>query len=97
MVARGESETKWEHVRNLTDEQVADAIDYEDEGCFDMTRVYRGAGLPGDTSDPDRWYEAVYLHGPIVDSFRARYPDDYRQRIDEVLRAHLRSGENGAS
>jgi uncharacterized protein (DUF4415 family) len=36
MIARGETETDWERVRNLTDEEVEASIDFEEEGEFDL-------------------------------------------------------------
>jgi hypothetical protein len=40
MLARGESETDWERVKNLTDEEIESSIDFEEEGEFDWDVVY---------------------------------------------------------
>ncbi len=90
MARRGEDRTDWAHLDAMTDEQLANSIDYEDEGLFDPTRVYIGSSFdPAAMDDRANWRESVYLEAEIVDWFRDHHPDDFRQRINDVLREYV--------
>lgn len=98
MARRGEDRTDWARLDAMTDEQLANSIDYEDEGLFDHTRVYIGPSFdPAAMDDRANWRESVYLEAEIVDWFRERHPDDYRQRINDVLHAYIAEQERLAS
>ncbi len=42
MVRRGESQTDWDRVRALTDEEIEASIDFEDEATFDFSEAIPG-------------------------------------------------------
>ena len=97
MVARGESQTNWERVRALTSEEIEASIDHEDEGIFDPTQVYVGSSFdPAAMDDRANWRESVYLEAEIVDWFREHHPDDFRERINDVLRANIEAHQRKA-
>ena len=98
MARRGEDRTNWARIDAMTDEQLANSIDYEDEGLFDLTRVYIGPSFdPAAMDDRANWRESVYLEATVVDSFREQHPDDFRQHINDVLRAYIAEQERKAS
>ncbi len=98
MARRGEDRTDWARIDAMTDEELANSIDYEDEGLFDLTRVYIGPSFdPAAMDDRANCRESVYLDAEIVDWFRERDPSDFRQEINDVLRAYIAEQERKAS
>ncbi len=81
MIRRGEDQTDWERVRNMTDEEIEANIDREDEGYFDLSTGYRSSGIPvprqpgGPLVEPD-----------VLAWFREHHPGDYEAKINTVLR-----------
>lgn len=86
MVRRGESRTDWERVRNMTPEEIAANIDYEDEGDF---REVIAATLAGSTSDD-------VVAGDVLDWFRRRGPG-HEDELNRALRAYIAEQERQAS
>src|SRR5699024_5879091 len=51
MRRRGETETDWERLKNLTEEELEASIDFEEEGEIDWDVAYIGAGPPFTEAD----------------------------------------------
>ncbi len=97
MIRRGEDMTDWARIDAMTDEQVEANVDYEDEGLFDHSRVYAGPHTAEAMTDTDNWHASVYLTAAIVDWFREHYPDDYRMRMNAILRHYIDGEKRKAS
>jgi uncharacterized protein (DUF4415 family) len=82
MIARGEDRTDWERVRNLTDEEILAAIDWEDEGEFDLRFAYPHAGPP---IPENKQQITLRIDADVLDWFRATGPG-YQTRINAALR-----------
>lgn len=81
MIRRGETETDWERVNNLTYEEIEASVDFEDEGTFDWSQAQ--PGLP-----PLKRQLTVRLDGDIIDWFKAQGPG-YQTRMNAVLRSYM--------
>lgn len=81
MRRRGETETDWERVRNLTSEEVEASIDFEDEGTFDLDLAFKG--LPGPSEEITVRFDAV-----VIDWFKDQGPG-YEARMNAVLRQYM--------
>jgi uncharacterized protein (DUF4415 family) len=81
MLRRGESQTDWERVKALTDEEVEASIDFEEEGDPDWSTNI--AGIPG----PKRQL-TIRLDGDIIDWFE-RHGSDYQTRMNAALRSYV--------
>lgn len=78
MHRRGESRTDWAYVDALTEEELEAAIDFEDEGVFDLSTAQPGIpGLPEPLT--------IRLDPEVMEWFMAQ-GDDYRSRMNAVLR-----------
>ena len=96
MVCRGESQTDWDRVRALTDEEVEASIDFEDEGEFEFSKVYTGPIVPDLMDDPVNWKTVVPVDADVATWFEAKGPDS-RRRMNAVLRAYMEAEEREAS
>ena len=97
MARRGEDQTDWARVDARTPEEIEASIDYEDEGVSDLTRVYAGPHSPELLADPANWHESVYLNADIVDWFREHHSDDFRHRLNAILREAMDAERRKAS
>ncbi len=79
---RGEGKTDWAAFAAITDEELEAAIDHEDEGEFDLSTAMAGR------SEPHQTQLAVRFDRDVVAWFQAR-GDDYQDRMNAVLRAHV--------
>ena len=84
MIARGEDETDWERVRNMTDEELEASIDFEEEGEFDWST----ARLTTEPPVPAKKQLTLRLDADIVTWFKDRGPG-YQTRMNQVLRAYV--------
>lgn len=82
MRRRGETETDWERVRNLTYEEIEASVDFEDEGTFDFSRAQ--PGLP----PPFTQRPMVEIDEDLIDWFKSQGPG-YQPRINAVLRSYV--------
>ena len=82
MIARGEDQTDWERVRNMTDEEVEASIDLEEEGEFDWSTVYVRTGSPGKTQ------LTIRIDADVLAWFKAQGAG-YQTRMNEVLRSYV--------
>lgn len=82
MIRQGSTLTAWERVRNLTDEEIEAAIDFENEGTFDLSK-----GQPG-PPPPFTQRPMVENDEDLMDWFRAQ-GDGYQPRINAVLRSYV--------
>ena len=76
-----EDRTNWDRVETLTDEEIEESIDFEDEGEFDWDNVIVGVPLP-------KRQITLRLDGDIIDAFKAE-GGSYQTRINNVLRGYL--------
>ena len=92
MVARGESHTNWDRVRNMTDAEIEANIDYEDEGYFDLSQGYVTSGPPlgRPTSAGSR------IDAELLAWFDRRGPER-GDEINDALRAYIAEQERKAS
>ena len=97
LTRRGESQTDWTRIDAMTPEEIEANVDYEDEGLFDTSRVYAGPGVLEGMDDLANWHEAIYLEAEIVDWFREQHPDDFRNRLNAILRNAMESEKREAS
>ncbi len=81
MHRRGETETDWERVRNLTYEEIEASVDFEDEGTFDLDLAFKG--LPGPSEEITVRFDTV-----MIDWFKAQGPG-YEIRMNAVLRQYM--------
>jgi uncharacterized protein (DUF4415 family) len=82
MLRRGEDETNWERLRNMTDEELEASIDYEDEGHFDSDIVY----LNNPPSVRKKTH--VWVDCDVLEWFESS-GDGYQSRMNEALRAYM--------
>lgn len=92
MIRRGETETDWDRVRALTDEEVEASIDYEDEGYFDLSKGYATSGSPLGVCESAR----PGIDAEILAWFDRRGPERVDE-INDVLRAYIAEQERKAS
>jgi uncharacterized protein (DUF4415 family) len=83
MIARGEDQTDWERVRNLTDEEIEASIDVEEEGEFDWDTARVSTSRP----QPKKQV-TLRLDPEIIDFFRGQGPG-YQTRMNQVLRSYV--------
>ncbi len=83
MIARGEDQTDWERVRNMTDEEIEASIDHEEEGEFDWDAAY--VGMP---PGPPKKQLTLRLDQDVVAWFREQGPG-YQTRMNQVLRGYV--------
>jgi uncharacterized protein (DUF4415 family) len=88
MLRRGEDQTDWERVRNLTEEELEASIDYEEEGEFDWSNVM--VGIPG-----PKQQLTVRFDRDIVDWFKAQGAG-YQTRMNAVLRSYVEAQKKQA-
>ena len=81
MLARGESQTDWERVRNMTDEEAEAAIDHEEEGEFDWDAAYVG-------SPSAKKQITVRFDTDMIEWFKKQGPG-YQTRMNQVLRSYM--------
>lgn len=92
MIRRGETQTDWDRVRALTDEEVEASIYYEDEGYFDLSQGYATSGPPlgrRETAGPR-------IDAEILAWFTRRGPGRVDE-INDVLRAYITEQTREAS
>ena len=82
-LAKGESQTNWDYVRSLNDEELEASIDFEDEGEFDWSLAY--PGLP--PFEPKQQL-TVRFDRDIVDWFKSQ-GSGYQTRMNAVLRQFM--------
>ncbi|HEV2129114.1 MAG TPA: hypothetical protein VGR22_10890 [Thermomicrobiales bacterium] len=70
MLARGESKTDWERVRNMTEEELEASIDVEEEGEFDWDTVYVGMPPVPAKKRVTLWYDF-----DVIEWFQNQGPD----------------------
>lgn len=75
MLARGESMTDWERVRNMTEEELEASIDVEEEGEFNLDHA-------------EVFSNIVHIQPDILVWFRHQGPD-HETRINQVLRSYV--------
>ncbi len=95
MVRRGESQTDWDRVRALTDEEIEASIDFEDEGRFDFSTAV--PGLPPEVREalgPPQ--PVIPIDAGVVSWFQTQGPD-YLTRINMVLRDYVDGEKRKAS
>ncbi|MGH2618341.1 MAG: BrnA antitoxin family protein [Thermomicrobiales bacterium] len=78
MLRRGEDRTDWARVDAMTEEELETAIDFDDEGEFDLSTAQ--AGIPGPTRPLTLWLDA-----DVIEWFKAQ-DADYQARMNAVLR-----------
>lgn len=83
MIARGEDQTNWERLRNLTDEEIEASIDFEEEGEFDWDTARVSTSPP----QPKKQV-TLRLDLEIIDFFRGQGPG-YQTRMNQVLRSYV--------
>jgi uncharacterized protein (DUF4415 family) len=81
MLRRGESQTDWERVRNMTEEELEASIDLEEEGEFDWDNVH--VGIP-----PAKKQLTVRFDEDVIAWFRAQGAG-YQTRMNQVLRNYV--------
>lgn len=81
MLARGESQTDWERVRNMTEEELEASIDFEEEGEIDWASV-------DTTLRPSRAASVIHVDPDVLDYFREQGPG-YQTRMNQVLRSYV--------
>lgn len=82
MLRRGEDETNWERLRNMTDEELEASIDYEDEGHFDDSIIYLNNPPSVRKKTP------VWIDCEVLDWFLGT-GDGYQSRMNDALRAYM--------
>ena len=82
MIARGEDQTDWERVENLTNEEILASIDWEDEGVFDLRFAYPSSGMP---RPENKEQITLRIDADVLDWFRAT-GKGYQTRINDTLR-----------
>jgi uncharacterized protein (DUF4415 family) len=83
MLARGEDQTDWERVRNMTEEEIEAAIDSEEEGEIDWDKIL--VGVSGGKKQL-----TIRLDTDVVEWFKQQGPG-YQTRINQVLRSYVES------
>ena len=81
MRRRGESRTDWARVDAMTEEELEAAIDFEEEGEFDLSTGQ--PGIPGPTQSL-----TVRLDVDVIEWFKAQGAD-YQARMNAVLRSFV--------
>lgn len=87
MIAHGESQTDWEAVKALTDEEVEASIDFDDEGV-----PIGEATMPVSFNLADFGQCTIRIDETILDWFKAQ-GEDYEAKINAVLRAYMDAHE----
>jgi uncharacterized protein (DUF4415 family) len=90
MIRRGQTLTDWERVRNMTDEEIEASIDPDDEGEFDWSTLRAVNVVSGRGAN-------VSVDEDTVDWFRVHAPNDFQDRINDVLRAYIAEQTREAS
>jgi len=83
MIARGESQTDWEAVKALTDEEVEASVDIDDEGI-----PIRETAMPVSFNFPDFGQRTIRIDEDILNWFRT-HGEDHETKINAVLRAYM--------
>ena len=78
---RGESRTNWAHLDAMSEAELEDAIDRDDEGEFDWSTVR--IGLPG-----PKQQLTVRFDRDVIEWFRAQGAG-YQTRMNAVLRGYM--------
>ena len=81
MLGRGEDRTDWARVDAMTEEELEVAIDFDDEGEFDVSTVQRG--IPGPTRQL-----TVRFDVDVIEWFQAQGAG-YQTRMNAVLRSFV--------
>jgi uncharacterized protein (DUF4415 family) len=81
MRARGDGQTDWSRVDGMTDDEVEDAIDRDDEGEFDWSSVQVGVASA-------KRQLTVRFDADVVDWFKAQGAG-YQTRMNAVLRSYV--------
>ena len=81
MRRRGETLTDWARVDAMTEEELEAAIDYEEEGEFDLSQAM--PGIPGVDN-----HLMVRLDPDLMAWFKAQ-GEGYNARVNAVLRAYV--------
>ena len=90
MIRRGEDRTDWARVDALTDEEIAAAIDPDDEGEFDWSTLRAVNVVSGRRAN-------VSVDEDTFDWFRVNAPEDFQDHINSVLREYIAQREREAS
>ena len=88
MERRGESQTDWDYLRNLTDEEIAASVDLEDEDEALPDLTHPGfEGLPPGIGLPKKQI-TVRLDQDVIDWFKSQ-GKGYQTRMNAVLRQYM--------
>lgn len=82
-LARGESQTDWEYVKSLIDEQLEASIDFEDEGEFDWSTA-----MPGIPQLTPKQQLTVRFDKDIIEWFKEQ-GNGYQTKMNAVLRSFM--------
>lgn len=89
-----ESQTDWDHLRNLTDAEIEAAVDEDPDQMILNRDWFQEAQLIAPTSDKQRI--TIRLDEDILDFFK-RQGSGYQTRINKVLRAYVLSRQMKAA